>query len=139
MTRILAFDPAGLGGDVGWAYADTVTHEIKYGATPELNFRISDNIYNYDVVISENYNQMFNNGDAFRIKKFNEMLSNKLGNRLELVQPQDRMNVPYSIVSKITKQMDTSHHKDATSALKHVLNYASKLDFNFNLWLCNEL
>ena len=136
--RILAFDPAGEGGDVGWSLVDTETKEVAYGKE-KSNYIISNPIIGVDIVISENYNPMFNNGDAFKIKTFNETLKVKcLGIKFELVQPQARLNVPDVIVNKLIRY-DDSHHKDVTSALKHVLNYASRLDFEFNLFLMNEL
>ena len=136
--RILAFDPAGDGGHVGWALVDTETKEVVYGKE-KSNYIISNPIKGVDIVISENYNPMFNNGDAFKIKTFNETLKAKcLGIKFELVQPQARLNVPDVIVNKLIRY-DDSHHKDVTSALKHALNYASRLDFEFNLFLMNEL
>ena len=136
--RILAFDPAGEGGDVGWALVDTKTKEVVYGKE-KSNYIISNPITGVDIVISENYNAMFNNGDAFKIKAFNENLKVKcLGIKFELVQPQARLNVPDSVINKLIRY-DDSHHKDVTSALKHALNFASRLDFNFNLYLMNEL
>ena len=136
--RILAFDPAGEGGDIGWALVDTETADISYGKE-KSNYIITNPIIGVDIVISENYNVMFNNGDAFKIKTFNETLKAKcLGIKFELVQPQARLNVPDVIVNKLIRY-DDSHHKDVTSALKHALNYASRLDFNFNLYLMNEL
>ena len=137
---ILAFDPAGEGGDIGWARVDTETTEITYGKI-KPNYIIEKPISEtgVDIVISENYNPMFNNGDAFKIKTFNETLKAKcLGIKFELVQPQARLNVPDVIVNKLIRY-DDSHHKDVTSALKHALNYASRLDFEFNLFLMNEL
>ena len=136
--RILAFDPAGEGGDVGWALVNTETKEVVYGKE-KSNYIISNPIKGVYIVISENYNAMFNNGDAFKIKTFNENLKVKcLGIEFELVQPQARLNVPDSVINKLIRY-DDSHHKDVTSALKHALNYASRLDFNFNLYLMNEL
>ena len=136
--RILAFDPAGDGGHVGWALVDTETKEVVYGKE-KSNYIISNPIKGVDIVISENYNPMFNNGDAFKIKTFNETLKAKcLGIKFELVQPQARLNVPDVIVNKLIRY-DDSHHIDVTSALKHALNYASRLDFSFNLYLMNEL
>ena len=136
--RILAFDPAGEGGDVGWSIVDTETKDISYGKK-KSTFIIASPITGVDIVISENYNPMFNNGDAFKIKTFNETLKAQcLGIEFELVQPQARLNVPDVIVNKLIRY-DDSHHKDVTSALKHALNYASRLDFNFNLYLMNEL
>ena len=135
---ILAFDPAGEGGDIGWANVDTKTTEVTYGKI-NSNYIIEKPVTGVDVVISENYNAMFNNGDAFKIKTFNENLkSHCLGIKFELVQPQARLNVPDSVINKLIKY-DDSHHKDVTSALKHALNFASRLDFNFNLYLMNEL
>ena len=135
---ILAFDPAGEGGDVGWALVDTETKDVKYGKK-KSNYIIENPIIGVDIVISENYNAMFNNGDAFKIKTFNENLKGKcLGIKFELVQPQARLNVPDSVINKLIRY-DDSHHKDVTSALKHALNFASRLDFNFNLYLMNEL
>ncbi len=135
---ILAFDPAGEGGDVGWALVDTETKDVKYGKK-KSNYIIENPIIGVDIVISENYNAMFNNGDAFKIKTFNENLKAKcLGIKFVLVQPQARLNVPDSIINKLIRY-DDSHHKDVTSALKHALNFASRLDFNFNLYLMNEL
>ena len=135
---ILAFDPAGEGGDVGWSLVDTETKDVTYGKE-KSNYIISNPIIGVDIVISENYNPMFNNGDAFKIKTFNETLKAKcLGIKFELVQPQARLNVPDVIVNKLIRY-DDSHHKDVTSALKHALNYASRLDFDFNLFLMNEL
>ena len=137
---ILAFDPAGEGGDIGWAKVDTDTTEITYGKI-NSNYIIEKPISGtgVDIVISENYNPMFNNGDAFKIKTFNENLKFKCqGIKFELVQPQARLNVPDSVINKLIRY-DDSHHKDVTSALKHALNYASRLDFNFNLYLMNEL
>ena len=136
--RILAFDPAGEGGHVGWALVNTETKEVVYDKE-KSNYIISNPIKGVDIVISENYNPMFNNGDAFKIKTFNETLKAKcLGIKFELVQPQARLNVPDVIVNKLIRY-DDSHHKDVTSALKHALNFASRLDFNFNLYLMNEL
>ena len=135
---ILAFDPAGEGGDIGWAIVDTETKNISYGKE-KSNYIMSNQITGYDTVISENYNPMFNNGDAFKIKTFNENLKYRCqGIKFELVQPQARLNVPDSVINKLIRH-DDSHHKDVTSALKHALNYASRLDFNFNLYLMNEL
>ena len=135
---ILAFDPAGEGGDIGWAIVDTETKNVSYGKE-ESNYIMSNQITGYDTVISENYNPMFNNGDAFKIKSFNENLKVRCqGIKFELVQPQARLNVPDSVINKLIRY-DDSHHKDVTSALKHALNYASRLDFNFNLYLMNEL
>ncbi len=135
---ILAFDPAGEGGDVGWALVDTETKDVKYGKK-KSNYIIENPIIGVDIVISENYNAMFNNGDAFKIKTFNENLKAKcLGIKFVLVQPQARLNVPDSVINKLIRY-DNSHHKDVTSALKHALNFASRLDFNFNLYLMNEL
>ena len=135
---ILAFDPAGEGGDIGWAIVDTETTEITYGKI-KPSYIIENPIIGVDIVISENYNVMFNNGDAFKIKTFNENLKVKCqGIKFELVQPQARLNVPDSVINKLIRY-DDSHHKDVTSALKHALNYASRLDFNFNLYLMNEL
>ena len=135
---ILAFDPAGEGGDVGWAIVDTETKNVSYGKE-ESNYITTNPITGYDTVISENYNPMFNNGDAFKIKTFNENLKYRCqGIKFELVQPQARLNVPDSVINKLIRY-DDSHHKDVTSALKHALNYASRLDFNFNLYLMNEL
>ena len=135
---ILAFDPAGEGGDIGWAIVDTETKKVTYGKE-KSNYIMSNQITGYDTVISENYNPMFNNGDAFKIKSFNENLKVRCQDiKFELVQPQARLNVPDSVVNKLIKY-DDSHHKDVTSALKHALNYASRLDFNFNLYLMNEL
>ena len=135
---ILAFDPAGEGGDVGWSLVDTETKGIKYGKK-KSNYIIENPIIGVDIVISENYNAMFNNGDAFKIKTFNENLKAKcLGIKFVLVQPQARLNVPDSVINKLIRY-DDSHHKDVTSALKHALNFASRLDFNFNLYLMNEL
>ena len=135
---ILAFDPAGEGGDIGWAIVDTETKKVSYGKE-ESNYIMSNQITGYDTVISENYNPMFNNGDAFKIKTFNENLKVRCqGIKFELVQPQARLNVPDSVINKLIRY-DDSHHKDVTSALKHALNYASRLDFNFNLYLMNEL
>ena len=136
--RILAFDPAGEGGDVGWALVDTETTEIACDKE-KSNYIIANPITGVDIVISENYNAMFNNGDAFKIKTFNENLkAHCKGIEFELVQPQARLNVPDSVINKLIRY-DDSHHKDVTSALKHALNYASRLDFNFNLYLMNEL
>ena len=135
---ILAFDPAGEGGDIGWAIVDTETKKVTYGKE-KSNYIMSNQITGYDTVISENYNPMFNNGDAFKIKTFNENLKYRCqGIKFELVQPQARLNVPDSVINKLIRY-DDSHHKDVTSALKHALNYASRLDFNFNLYLMNEL
>lgn len=135
---ILAFDPAGEGGDIGWSKVDTETTEVTYGKI-NSNYIIENPITGVDVVISENYNPMFNNGDAFKIKTFNENLkAHCQGIKFELVQPQARLNVPDGVINKLIKY-DDSHHKDVTSALKHALNYASRLDFNFNLYLMNEL
>ena len=135
---ILAFDPAGEGGDIGWAIVDTETKNVSYGKE-KSNYIMSSRITGYDTVISENYNPMFNNGDAFKIKSFNENLKVRCqGIKFELVQPQARLNVPDSVINKLIRY-DDSHHKDVTSALKHALNYASRLDFNFNLYLMNEL
>ena len=135
---ILAFDPAGEGGDIGWAIVDTETKNISYGKE-KSNYIMSNQITGYDTVISENYNPMFNNGDAFKIKTFNENLKTRCqGIKFELVQPQARLNVPDSVINKLIRY-DDSHHKDVTSALKHALNFASRLDFNFNLYLMNEL
>ena len=135
---ILAFDPAGEGGDIGWALVDTETKDVSYGKE-KSNYIIANPITGVDIVISENYNAMFNNGDAFKIKTFNENLkSHCLGIKFVLVQPQARLNVPDSVINKLIKY-DDSHHKDVTSALKHALNFASRLDFNFNLYLMNEL
>ena len=135
---ILAFDPAGEGGDIGWAKVDTETKEVTYGKI-KSNYIIENPITGVDIVISENYNPMFNNGDAFKIKTFNENLKfHCKGINFELVQPQARLNVPDSVINKLIRY-DDSHHKDVTSALKHALNYASRLDFNFNLYLMNEL
>lgn len=135
---ILAFDPAGEGGDIGWSKVDTETTEVTYGKE-KSNYITTNPIIGVDIVISENYNPMFNNGDAFKIKTFNENLKSRCqGIKFELVQPQARLNVPDSVVNKLIRY-DDSHHKDVTSALKHVLNYASRLDFNFNLYLMNEL
>lgn len=135
---ILAFDPAGEGGDIGWALVDTETKDVKYGKK-KSNYIIENPIIGVDIVISENYNAMFNNGDAFKIKTFNENLKYKcLGIKFVLVQPQARLNVPDSVINKLIRY-DDSHHKDVTSALKHALNFASRLDFNFNLYLMNEL
>lgn len=136
--RILAFDPAGEGGDIGWAIVDTETKRVTYGKE-KSNYITTNPITGFDTVISENYNPMFNNGDAFKIKAFNENLKARCqGIKFELVQPQARLNVPDSVINKLIRY-DDSHHKDVTSALKHVLNYASRLDFNFNLYLMNEL
>ena len=136
--RILAFDPAGEGGHVGWALVDTETKEVAYGKM-KSNYITAKPVIGVDIVISENYNPMFNNGDAFKIKTSNETLKAKcLGIKFELVQPQARLNVPDSVINKLIRY-DDSHHKDVTSALKHALNYASRLDFNFNLYLMNEL
>lgn len=136
--RILAFDPAGEGGDIGWAKVDTKTTEVTYGKI-NSNYIITNPVTGVDIVISENYNPMFNNGDAFKIKTFNETLkAHCQGIKFELVQPQARLNVPDSVINKLIRY-DDSHHKDVTSALKHALNYASRLDFNFNLYLMNEL
>ena len=136
--RILAFDPAGEGGDIGWAKVDTETTEVTYGKI-NSNYIIENPITGVDIVISENYNPMFNNGDAFKIKTFNENLKARCqGIKFELVQPQARLNVPDSVINKLIRY-DDSHHKDVTSALKHALNFASRLDFNFNLYLMNEL
>ena len=136
--KILAFDPAGEGGDVGWALVDTETKDVSCGKE-KSNYIIANPITGVDIVISENYNAMFNNGDAFKIKTFNENLkSHCLGIKFVLVQPQARLNVPDSVINKLIKY-DDSHHKDVTSALKHALNFASRLDFNFNLYLMNEL
>ena len=135
---ILAFDPAGEGGDVGLALVDTKTKEVVCGKE-KSNYIISNPITGVDIVISENYNPMFNNGDAFKIKAFNENLKARCQCiKFELVQPQARLNVPDSVINKLIRY-DDSHHKDVTSALKHALNYASRLDFNFNLYLMNEL
>ena len=135
---ILAFDPAGEGGDVGWAIVDTETKNVSYGKE-KSNYITTNSITGFDTVISENYNPMFNNGDAFKIKTFNENLKTRCqGIKFELVQPQARLNVPDSVINKLIRY-DDSHHKDVTSALKHALNYASRLDFNFNLYLMNEL
>ena len=135
---ILAFDPAGEGGDVGWALVDTETKEVAYGKE-KSSYIIENPITGVDIVISENYNPMFNNGDAFKIKTFNENLKYCCrGIEFKLVQPQARLNVPDSVINKLIRY-DDSHHKDVTSALKHALNYASRLDFNFNLYLMNEL
>ena len=138
--RILAFDPAGEGGDIGWAKVDTETTEITYGKIkPSYIIEKPISGTGVDIVISENYNPMFNNGDAFKIKTFNENLKVKCqGIKFELVQPQARLNVPDSVINKLIRY-DDSHHKDVTSALKHALNFASRLDFNFNLYLMNEL
>ena len=136
--RILAFDPAGEGGDIGWAKVDTESTEVTYGKI-KSNYIVTNPIIGVDIVISENYNPMFNNGDAFKIKTFNETLKSQcLSIKFELVQPQARLNVPDSVINKLIRY-DDSHHKDVTSALKHALNYASRLDFNFNLYLMNEL
>ena len=136
--RILAFDPAGEGGDIGWSLVDTKTKDVKYG-TRNSNYIITNPITGVDIVISENYNAMFNNGDAFKIKTFNENLKARCqGIKFELVQPQARLNVPDVVINKLIRY-DDSHHKDVTSALKHALNYASRLDFSFNLYLMNEL
>ena len=136
--RILAFDPAGEGGHVGWSKVDTKSKEVQYGKLPS-NYKPSKPFEDVDIVISENYNVMFNNGDAFKIKSFNETLNaNCQGIKFELVQPQARLNVPDSVINKLIRY-DDSHHKDVTSALKHALNYASRLDLNFNLYLVNEL
>ena len=136
--RILAFDPAGEGGDIGWAKVDTESTEVTYGKI-KSNYIVTNPIVGVDIVISENYSPMFNNGDAFKIKTFNETLKvHCQGIKFELVQPQARLNVPDSVINKLIRY-DNSHHKDVTSALKHALNYASKLDFNFNLYLMNEL
>lgn len=136
--RILAFDPAGEGGHVGWSLVDTETKGVTYGKM-QSNYITTKPIKGVDIVISENYNPMFNNGDAFKIKTFNETLKAQcLGIKFELVQPQARLNVPDVIVNKLIRY-DDSHHKDVTSALKHALNYASRLDFEFNLFLMNEL
>ena len=135
---ILAFDPAGEGGDVGWSLVDTETKDISYGKE-KSTYIITSPITDVDVVISESYNAMFNNGDAFKIKTFNENLkAHCQGIKFELVQPQARLNVPDSVINKLIRY-DDSHHKDVTSALKHALNFASRLDFNFNLYLMNEL
>ena len=135
---ILAFDPAGEGGDIGWAIVDTETTEVTYGKE-NSNYIRQNPITGFDTVISENYNPMFNNGDAFKIKTFNENLKARCqGVKFELVQPHARLNVPDSVINKLIRY-DDSHHKDVTSALKHALNYASRLDFNFNLYLMNEL
>lgn len=135
---ILAFDPAGEGGDIGWSKVDTETTEVTYGKI-KSNYIIEKPVTGVDIVISENYNPMFNNGDAFKIKTFNETLkAHCQGIKFELVQPQARLNVPDSVINKLIRY-DDSHHKDVTSALKHALNYASRLDFNFNLYLMNEL
>ena len=148
---ILAFDPAGEGGDIGWAIVDTKTKEVTYGKE-KSNYIITKPVTGVDIVISENYNPMFNNGDAFKIKTFNENLKVRCqglkfelaqqarcqSTKFELVQPQARLNVPDSVINKLIRY-DNSHHKDVTSALKHALNYASRLDFNFNLYLMNEL
>ena len=134
----LAFNPAGDGGDIGWAIVDTETKNVSYGKE-KSNYITTNTITGFDTVISENYNAMFNNGDAFKIKTFNENLKVKcLGIKFELVQPQARLNVPDSVINKLIRY-DHSHHKDVTSALKHALNYASRLDFNFHLYLMNEL
>ena len=134
---ILAFDPAGEGGDIGWAKVDTETTEVTYGKI-NSNYIIENPITGVDIVISENYNPMFNNGDAFKIKAFNENLkAHCQGIKFELVQPQARLNVPDSVINKLIRY-DDSHHKDVTSALKHALNFASRLDFNFNLYLMND-
>ena len=136
--RILAFDPAGEGGHVGWSLVDTETKEVTYGKM-QSNYITTKHVTGVDIVISENYNPMFNNGDAFKIKTFNETLKvHCQGIKFELVQPQARLNVPDVIVNKLIRY-DDSHHKDVTSALKHALNYASRLDFEFNLFLMNEL
>lgn len=136
--RILAFDPAGEGGDIGWAKVDTETKEVAYGKM-KSNYIMKKSVTGFDIVISENYNPMFNNGDAFKIKTFNETLKvHCQGIKFELVQPQARLNVPDVVINKLIRY-DDSHHKDVTSALKHALNYASRLDFNFNLYLMNEL
>ena len=135
---ILAFDPAGEGGDIGWAIVDTETKKVTYGKM-KSNYITTNPIKGADIVISENYNPMFNNGDAFKIKTFNENLKYCCrGIEFELVQPQARLNVPDSVINKLIRY-DDSHHKDVTSALKHALNFASRLDFNFNLYLMNEL
>lgn len=135
---ILAFDPAGEGGDIGWAKVDTETKEVAYGKM-KSNYIMKKSVTGFDIVISENYNPMFNNGDAFKIKAFNENLkAHCQGVKFELVQPQARLNVPDGVINKLIRY-DDSHHKDVTSALKHALNYASRLDFNFNLYLMNEL
>ena len=135
---ILAFDPAGEGGHVGWSLVDTETKEVTYGKM-QSNYITTKHVTGVDIVISENYNPMFNNGDAFKIKTFNETLKvHCQGIKFELVQPQARLNVPDVIVNKLIRY-DDSHHKDVTSALKHALNYASRLDFEFNLFLMNEL
>ena len=136
--RILAFDPAGEGGHVGWSLVDTETKEVAYGKE-KSNYIIEKPVTGVDIVISENYNPMFNNGDAFKIKTFNETLkAHCQGIKFELVQPQARLNVPDSVINKLIRY-DDSHHKDVTSALKHALNYASRLDFEFNLFLMNDL
>ena len=136
--KILAFDPAGEGGDIGWAIVDTETKKVTYGKM-KSNYITTNPIKGADIVISENYNPMFNNGDAFKIKTFNENLKYCCrGIKFELVQPQARLNVPDSVINKLIRY-DDSHHKDVTSALKHALNFASRLDFNFNLYLMNEL
>ena len=136
--KILAFDPAGEGGNIGWSKVDTKSKEVQYGKLPS-NYKPSKPFEDVDIVISENYNPMFNNGDAFKIKAFNENLKYKCqGIKFELVQPQSRLNVPDSVINKLIRY-DDSHHKDVTSALKHALNFASRLDFNFNLYLMNEL
>ena len=136
--KILAFDPAGEGGNIGWSKVDTKSKEVQYGKLPS-NYKPSKPFEDVDIVISENYNPMFNNGDAFKIKAFNENLKvHCQGIKFELVQPQARLNVPDSVINKLIRY-DDSHHKDVTSALKHALNFASRLDFNFNLYLMNEL
>ena len=136
--KILAFDPAGEGGDIGWAIVDTETKKVTYGKM-KSSYITTNPIKGADIVISENYNPMFNNGDAFKIKTFSENLKTCCrGIKFELVQPQARLNVPDVVINKLIRY-DDSHHKDVTSALKHALNFASRLDFNFNLYLMNEL
>ena len=137
--KIIAFDPAGIGGDVGWATVDTETKEIRCGAVPQHKIKVDGRkLKHYDMVISEAYNMMFNNGDMRVIKNFNHMLEKKAKGKFKEVQPQARMNVPERIIAKLCKE-DKSHHKDAQSALRHALNYTANKDFSFNLWLCNDL
>lgn len=138
--RLLSFDPAGLGGDVGWATADTSTKEVKFGAVKRDAFKLhAHNLLQYDLVISEKYVAMFNNGDEFVIKKFNEQVQNACSDvPFKEVMPSVRLNVPDSVIRKISV-VDHSHHKDAESALRHALVECAKHDFNFNLYLMNDL
>ena len=39
--RILAFDPAGEGGDIGWAIVDTETKKVTYGKMKSNYIRFS--------------------------------------------------------------------------------------------------